>query len=86
MRYRSRNTTPVATTDSAVLASQTLLRTLKYSLLLRYRASGTSLRVMPPARQGRTPVAYSAGFTATHWLPYKIILFSPCFLKLSTTE
>ncbi|MEH2045677.1 hypothetical protein [Nostoc sp.] len=45
MRYRSRNTTPVATTDSAALASQTLLRTLEYSLLLRYRASGTSLWV-----------------------------------------
>ncbi|WP_292706501.1 MULTISPECIES: hypothetical protein [unclassified Nostoc] len=34
---------------------------------------GTPLRVMPPARQGRTPVAYgakpaySAGLTATHW-------------------
>ncbi|WP_448272647.1 hypothetical protein [Nostoc sp. DSM 114160] len=45
-------------------------------------------------RQGRTgsPVAYgekpaySAGFTATHWLPYKIILFSSYFLQLSTTK
>ncbi|MEH1927333.1 MAG: hypothetical protein V7K14_26050 [Nostoc sp.] len=36
---------------------------------------GTPLRVMPPARQGRTPVAYggkpaySARLTATQWLP-----------------
>ncbi|MEH1795507.1 MULTISPECIES: hypothetical protein [unclassified Nostoc] len=42
MRYANANATPVATTDSVALASDSL-----------------------------TPVAYSAGFTATQWLSYE---------------
>ncbi|MEH2122355.1 hypothetical protein [Nostoc sp.] len=76
MRYAIANTTPVATTDSAALASQTL-RTVALSehksVSKSCHAAGFTLCYpcvgnLPTGK----PLAYSAGLTATHWLPYEI--------------